>query len=100
VEPATGIEPATCGLRIVINPAPVQQIKDLRMQIDAERGTAYANPQLSATKVLRKISPGEPRRVWGAIAVKRWDLVLRSLTRNKRRPRWACTAYRSNLWPA
>ena len=36
MEPATGIEPATCGLRTEDKPAPFQYIKHLGVQVAAE----------------------------------------------------------------
>jgi len=45
MEPATGIEPATYGLRIAIIPAPVRKIKELQMQNAAHSGKESANPQ-------------------------------------------------------
>ena len=57
MEPASGIEPPTCGLRIALKLAPVQQIKDLAMQRKANSGNWFAIPQLTATGS----SPGNMR---------------------------------------
>ena len=54
MELARGIEPPTCGLQIAKNPAPLQQIKDLAMQIAANSSKRYASPQLAATRNLMK----------------------------------------------
>src|SRR5690348_16801877 len=49
MEPAIGIEPTTCGLRIVLCTVSVKRINDLAVQNGANRCRRYANPQLSAT---------------------------------------------------
>jgi integrase len=51
VEPATRIERATCGLRIAMFPTPARQIKKLAVQIAAKPSSAYAIPQLAATRI-------------------------------------------------